>query len=74
MWWKLVGVALCTALLVFAVIPIRTRAVVFDPANPPPPPPLFAPISSMYLTPFTVVQIGIILVVAAIIAVRIVRG
>ena len=74
MWWKLAGLTLGTVLLILSVIPIRTHAVRIDLANPPSPGPLFPPVSSMYLTPGTVVLIGIILVVAVIIGVRIARG
>jgi len=74
MWWKLIGLILGTAVLISLVIPIRTHAVVFDPENPPPPQPFFPPLSSLYFPPSTIALIGIILVIAVLIGVRIVRG
>ena len=71
MWWKLAGLVFCTVLAIYSVIPIRTHAVVIDPTNPPPPLPWFPP---LYFTPTTFVVIGVILIVAAIVGVRIVRG
>lgn len=76
MWWKLLGLVVLTAVLVFAVIPIRTRAIVYAPMNEPPPePPSFGDLlSNMYLTPGTVLLIVFILAVASFVALKIVRG
>ena len=75
MWWRLAGLALGTAVLIFMVIPIRTHAVRVDLANPPPPPPLFSAFSfsNVYFPPSTIVLIGIILAGAVLIGARIVR-
>lgn len=74
MWWKLVALSLITAVLIFSVIPIRTHAVLIDPAKPPPKWTLSSMVASMYLTPGTVGMICILLAVAAYIAFRIVRS
>lgn len=76
MWWKLLGLLVLTAALVFAVIPIRTRAVLYDPmTEPPPESPSFSDLlSNMYLTPGTVLLILFILGVAGFIAFKVVRG
>jgi uncharacterized membrane protein len=76
MWWKLVGLFALTALLVFAVIPIRTHAVGYDPMAGPPPerPPFSQLFSNMYLTPATGVLILLILAVATFVALKVVRG
>ena len=76
MWWKLLGLLVLTAALVFAVIPIRTRAVIYDPVNGPPPErPTFGDLlSNMYLTPATVLLILFILGVASFVAFKVFRG
>ncbi len=76
MWWKLLGLLVLTAVLVFAVIPIRTRAVIYDPVNEPPPErPSFGDLlSNMYLTPSTLLLIVFILAVASFVAFKVVRG
>ena len=76
MWWKLGILSIVTAALIFCIIPIRTHAVLIDPANPPPPTKwtLSFIISNMYLTVGTVGLIGILLVVASYIGFRIVRS
>lgn len=76
MWWKLVGLAVLTAVLVFVVIPIRTHAVIYDPMTEPP---LTSPsfgemLGNMYLTPNAALLILIILTMAGFIAFKIVRG
>lgn len=76
MWWKLSGVAVLTAALIFVVIPIRTHAVWYDPASPPSPQRwnLTNVIANMYVTPGTLAVIAIILAGAAAIAFRIIRN
>lgn len=76
MWWKLGILALATAGLIFSLIPIRTHAVMIDPANPPPPTrwTLSFAISNMYATPGTLGVIGVVLAVATYIGFRIVRS
>jgi len=76
MWWKLTILGIVTAGLIFSVIPIRTHAVLVDPANPPPPTrwTLRFIVSNMYLMPGTMIAICMILAVAGYIAFRIVRS
>jgi hypothetical protein len=76
MWWKLGILSAITAVLIFCVIPIRTHAVMIDPANPPLPakPSLSAIISNMYLTPGTVGLIIILLASACFVGFRIIRS
>lgn len=76
MWWKFGILIIGTVGLIFAVIPIRTHAVLIDPANPPQPTKwtLSFIISNMYLTPGTVALIGLFLAVATYIGFRIARG
>ena len=74
MWWKLVGVVVLTAALIFAVIPIRTHAVLYDPSKPPQRPSISDILSNMYLTPMAGLLIGLILVIAALVTVKVVRG
>ena len=75
MWWKLLGLLLLTATLVFVVIPIRTHAVVYDPVNDPPPEPpsLGDFLGALYLTPGTVLVILLIVGVASFVAFKVVR-
>jgi hypothetical protein len=63
---KLIGLLLLTAVLVVAVIPLRTHAVGYDPLKDPPPqqPSLLGIFRSMYLTPVSAVLILLILVLA----------
>lgn len=53
MWWKLSALLLVTIVLVVAILPIRTQAVLYDPAKDPPPqrPSLWSLLGNMYLTP-----------------------
>ena len=76
MWWKLLGLIALTAALVFAVIPIRTHAVIYDPMNESPPERgSFGDIlSNMYLTPGTVLLILCIVALASFVAFKVVRG
>ena len=76
MWWKLAGLVVVMAVLIYAVIPIRTQVGVYDPLNEPPPANpslgdwLAAP---MYLTPSTVLVILLILAVASFVAFKVLR-
>lgn len=76
MWWKLVGLVVVTVALVFAVMPIRTHAVVYDPMNEPPParPSFGDMLGGMYLTPGTALLILFILAVASFVAFKVRRG
>lgn len=76
MWWKLGGLAVLTAVIIFCVIPIRSHAVLIDPTNPPRPHKwtLSAVIHNMYFTPGTLAWIAAIFLVAVFLGVRIVRG
>ncbi len=76
MWWKLVALAVLTAVLVFAVIPVRTQALGYDPMNEPPPErgSFLDMLASMYLTPGSVLLIVLILAAAGLLAFNIVRG
>jgi hypothetical protein len=76
MWWKLGGLFVLTAALIFAVIPIRTHAVVYNPINEPP---LqrgsFGDLlSNMYFTQSTVLLILCIVAVAGFVAFKVLRG
>jgi hypothetical protein len=76
MWWKLGILTIITVALIFCVIPIRTHAVLIDPANPPPPTrwTLSFIMSNMYVTPGTLGLIGILLAMAIYVGFRIVRS
>lgn len=76
MWWKLTVLVLVTSGLIFCVIPVRTHAVLFDPANPRHVPrwTLSSTISNMHLTTGTAASICAIMVVAAYVAFRVVRS
>ncbi|MFN3388582.1 MAG: hypothetical protein ACK40O_06580 [Allosphingosinicella sp.] len=76
MWWKLAGLFVLAASLVFAVIPIRTHAIVFDPATVSAPKALSLAdtVGNMYLTPGTVLLIVFILAVAGFVALKVLRG
>jgi uncharacterized membrane protein len=76
MWWKLVGLLALTAALVFAVIPIRTHAVVYDPMDEPPPArgSFGDVLGNMYLTPGTALLILVIVAVASFVAFKVLRG
>ena len=79
MWWKLTCLAIITVLLIFSIIPFQTHTVAYllEPGKPPPPPPPRPSwsyiLSNMYLTPGTIILISFILIVASIVAVRIIR-
>ena len=73
MWWKLGILSLITTAVVFIIIPIRTHAVLFDPAKPPKWM-LSGMIANMYLTPATVAMMCVLLALAAYVAFRIVRS
>lgn len=73
MWWKLAILKIITVGLIFAVIPMRTHASPFDPSNPPTKASLSSIISNMYFTTGTVALICLILLVAAYIALGIIR-
>jgi len=75
MWWKLVGLAGVTAALIFAVMPIRTQAVVYDPVNEQPPSSVsFGDmLGNMYLTQGTALLILVILAVASFVAFKVLR-
>lgn len=76
MWWKLVGLVVLTAVLIYAVIPVRTQVGVYDPMNEPPPanPSLADWLAApMYLTPDTVLLILLILAVASFVAFKVFR-
>ena len=76
MWWKLGGLFVLTAALVFAVIPIRTHAVAYDPMTEQPPhrDTFRDVLSNMYFTPGTVLLILCIVAVASFVALKVVRG
>lgn len=76
MWWKLTVLVLITAGLIFSIIPIRTHAVLVDPANPQPTTSwtLWSIVSNMYLTTGTVALICAVVTVSGVIAFRIVRN
>lgn len=74
MWWKIGILVVLTVGLIFCVIPIRTHAVLYDPANPPPPATLWTTVSSTYLTSGTVAVIVVILAVAAAVGFWIMRS
>ncbi len=76
MWWKLAGLIVLTAALVFSVIPIRTHAILYDPVNDAPPSrtSLSDMLGDMYLTSGTIVLIVSILAVAGYVAFKVVRG
>jgi hypothetical protein len=75
MWWKLTVLFVLTAALVFAVVPIRTHAVAYDPLVEPPPE--FGSIAdilaNMYLTPGAVLLILCIVAGASFVAFKVVR-
>jgi len=75
MWWKLTGLFVLTSALVFAVIPIRTHSVAYDPLSEPPPSfGSFADmLANMYLTPGTVLLILCIVAGASFVAFKVVR-
>lgn len=76
MWWKLLGLLVVTAALVFAVIPIRTHAIIYDPMNQAPPlPGSFGDmLENMYLTPGAALVILFVLAVASFMAFKVYRG
>jgi hypothetical protein len=76
MWWKLTGLFLLAAALVFAVVPIRTHALLYDvTTDAPSGHPSFAnTIGIMYLTPGTVLTILCIVAVTGYAAYKVARG
>ena len=76
MWWKLSMLTIVTTGLIICIVPIRTHAVLIDPANPPPAMRWtgWSMVSNMYLTPVTIVLICAIIAAAGRIAFRIVRN
>lgn len=76
MWWKLAGLVVVTAVLIYAFIPIRTQVGVYDPLNESAPAdPSFADLlaASMYLTPGSVLIVLVILAVASFVAFKVIR-
>lgn len=76
MWWKLGLLLFVTVVLILCVIPIRTRATLIDPADPPARTrwTLSFIVSNMYLTPGTFALIGLLLSLAIFVGFRIVIG
>jgi hypothetical protein len=76
MWWKLAILTFVTALLIVAVIPIRTHAVKWDVYNAPRPQTwsVVGYFKAIYFTPNTLIIIAVIVLVAAVLVVRIVRA
>lgn len=76
MWWKLGILSIITAALILIIIPLRTHALLIDPANSPSPTKwtLSFMVSNMYLTPGTTGLICVLLAVASYIGFRIVRS
>lgn len=76
MWWKLSILVCITIGLIFCIIPIRTHAVIIDPANPPAPTKLTFSfiVSNFYFTPTTFGMIGIVLGVAIYVGFKIMRS
>lgn len=76
MWWKMAALVIATMGLAFSVTPIRTQPVSIDSASTPPPAnwSLSAMLSNMYLTPGTVMLLGVIMALASYIAFRISRS
>lgn len=75
MWWKLGLLTIATGLLIIVIIPIKTKAIIYDPLREPPPKPTIGEmVQNMYLTPGTVIAIIFILAVATYIGWKIVRG
>jgi len=74
MWWKLSLLVIVTAVLISAVIPLRTHAVRIDPSNPPSRPSFWDVIGSMHPTPVSGMLIAAIVAIAVLIGVKIVRA
>ena len=78
MWWKLFALGAATIVVILCVIPIRSQAVKYDMVadGTPPRTGLTARemLANMYLTPGTIILIGLILVVAALLTWRIIRA
>lgn len=76
MWWKLGALFVLTAVLIFVIIPIRSHAVIYDPAKDPPPSPpsIWDMIGNMYLNPAAMMLIAVILGIAGFMAFKVVRG
>lgn len=73
-WWKFGGMIALTAMIVVAVIPIRTHAVLYDPAaGPPARQPWWTILENMYLTPVTLLLIVAIIGIAIFAAIKILR-
>ena len=76
MWWKLAGLLVVTAILIKLVIPLRTRALAYDPLTHQTSRalPKFWSFDHAYLTPVSLVIILIVLAAAAFVATKVVRG
>jgi vacuolar-type H+-ATPase subunit I/STV1 len=76
MWWKLTALGIVTIGLIFAIIPIKTHAVLYDPARDPPPrsPSFWNMLGGMYLTPGTILAAIVILLIAGFVASKIIKG
>lgn len=75
MWWKLVALALGTVALLIAIIPVRTKWVVWDPSKGPAPAAdsLMTRFEAMYLTPDTAFAILMIVGLAGLAALKVIR-
>ncbi|SEM78005.1 hypothetical protein SAMN05192583_1205 [Sphingomonas gellani] len=74
MWWKLVALMSAATVLIFCIIPVRTHAALFDPANLPPKLTIRTMVANMYFTPGTIVAIAAIIAVATALGIWIVRS
>ena len=73
MWWKLGGLVVLTVALCLLVLPVRTHAVIYNPANPPKAWTFRDVLAAMYLTPTAGLLIAAILAAAAFVALKIIR-
>ena len=76
MWWKLTGLWALAAVLIFAIIPIQTHAIAYEPMNEPAPArgSLSDMINNMHLTPDSVLLILFILAIACFVTLKVARG
>lgn len=76
MWWKLTALSIVTIGLIFAIIPIKTHAVLYDPTrDPPPQPPSFWNlVNGMYFAPGTIAVAVALIALWGFIAWKIVKG
>ncbi len=74
MWWKLSALLLVTLVIAFAVIPMRTHAVAYDPDANQSGWSLSSMVGAMFLTPGTVAVLAIILAGSGFVAFQIIRG